>query len=53
MELFIVATLYQSARYINEFHQRASTTARQIADDENKIVLVDDGSPDNSLAVVA
>lgn len=49
MKLSIVATLYQSAPYIAEFHQRASTAACQLVGDDYEIVLVNDGSPDNSL----
>lgn len=49
MKLSIVATLYQSASYIAEFHQRASAAANQLVGDEYEIVLVNDGSPDNSL----
>jgi putative glycosyltransferase len=47
--LSFVATLYQSAPYISEFHRRASATARQLVSDDYEIVLVNDGSPDNSL----
>lgn len=49
MKLSIVATLYQSAPYINEFHERASAVARQLVGDDYEIILVNDGSPDNSL----
>lgn len=49
MKLSIVATLYQSAPYIAEFHRRATAVARQFAGDDYEIVLVNDGSPDNSL----
>lgn len=49
MKLSIVATLYQSALYISEFHRRASTAARQLVGDDYEIVLVNDGSLDNSL----
>jgi putative glycosyltransferase len=49
MKLSIVATLYQSAPYITEFHQRASAAARQLVGDDYEIILVNDGSPDNSL----
>ncbi len=49
MKLSIVATLYQSAPYIAEFHQRASAAARQLVGDNYEIVLVNDGSPDDSL----
>jgi len=49
LKLSIVATLYQSAPYIAEFHQRASAVAAQLAGEDYEIVLVNDGSPDNSL----
>ena len=49
MKLSMVATLYQSAPYINEFHERASATAKQLVVDDYEIVLVNDGSPDSSL----
>lgn len=49
MKLSIVATLYQSADYINEFYERASITAQQLVQDDYEIVFVNDGSPDNSL----
>jgi putative glycosyltransferase len=49
MKLSIVTTLYQSARYVNEFHERVSATAKQEVGDDFEIVLVNDGSPDNSL----
>lgn len=49
MKLSIVATLYQSAPYINEFHRRATAAARQVAGENYEIVFVNDGSPDNSL----
>jgi putative glycosyltransferase len=50
MKLSIVTTLYKSARYVEEFHRRASEAARRITDDY-EIVMVDDGSPDNSLDI--
>lgn len=49
MKLSIVATLYRSAPYIREFHERASATAKSLVGDDYEIVLVNDGSPDNSL----
>lgn len=49
MKLSIVTTLYQSSPYIREFHERASTTAQQLVDDDYEIVFVNDGSPDDSL----
>lgn len=49
MKLSIVATLYQSAPYIAEFYRRASAAAEQLVGDDYEIVLVNDGSPDDSL----
>jgi putative glycosyltransferase len=49
MNLSIVTTLYQSAPYILEFHQRASAAARQLVGEDYEIVFVNDGSPDHSL----
>lgn len=51
MKLSIVATLYQSTPYITEFHQRASAAAQQLAGEDYEIILVNDGSPDNSLDI--
>ena len=48
MKLSIVSTLYRSAPYLEEFHRRVSAAASQITDDY-EIVLVNDGSPDDSL----
>jgi putative glycosyltransferase len=49
MKLSIVATLYRSAPYIEEFYRRSSSVARQQAGEDYEIVLVNDGSPDDSL----
>lgn len=49
MKLSIVATLYQSAPYVLEFVQRAEVSAKALVGDDYEIVLVNDGSPDNSL----
>jgi len=49
MKLSIVTTLYRSAPYIEEFHRRTSEAARQFAGEEYEIVMVNDGSPDESL----
>lgn len=51
MKLSIAATLYQSAPYIIEFHQRATAVANQLVGEDYEIVLVNDGSPDNSLEI--
>lgn len=50
MKLSIITTLYRSAAYVEEFCRRASEAARPITDDY-EIVMVDDGSPDNSLDI--
>lgn len=49
MKLSIVATLFQSAQHIEEFHRRAGAAARSLVGDDFEIVLVNDGSPDQSL----
>lgn len=49
MKLSIVTTLYRSASLIDEFCSRAGTAARQVVENDYEIVLVNDGSPDNSL----
>ncbi|MBB3315503.1 putative glycosyltransferase [Rhizobium sp. BK181] len=49
MKLSVVATLYRSAPYLAEFYQRATSSAQKFAADDYEIVLVNDGSPDNSL----
>lgn len=51
MKISIVTTLYQSANYINEFCTRAASAARLLAGDSFEIILVNDGSPDNSLDI--
>ncbi len=51
MRLSVVATLYCSAPYLREFHQRVSDTARGFAGDSHEIILVNDGSPDESLSI--
>lgn len=49
MKLSIVASLYKSAPYIDEFHQRCTAVATDFAGEEYEILLVNDGSPDDSL----
>src|ERR1043166_6481550 len=48
MKLSIVTTLYNSAPYLVEFHSRCCAAAAQITNDL-ELILVNDGSPDNSL----
>jgi putative glycosyltransferase len=50
MQLSIVSTLYRSAAHLREFHARARAAAERIAGDW-ELILVDDGSPDESLAI--
>lgn len=48
MKISIVTTLYRSAAYVEEFHRRAMAAACAITDDV-ELIMVNDGSPDNSL----
>lgn len=48
MRISVVTTLYQSAPYIMEFHERIIDTLNKHTDDY-QIVYVNDGSPDESL----
>ena len=48
MKLSIVATLYLSAPYLQEFYTRISREAKRITLDY-ELILVNDGSPDDSL----
>ena len=51
MKLSIVTTLYRSEPYITEFYQRVCAVASQLVGDDFEIIIVNDGSPDNSLDV--
>ncbi|MDM0122299.1 glycosyltransferase family 2 protein [Variovorax arabinosiphilus] len=51
MKLSVVATLYRSAPYISEFCTRVAAAARALVGEDYEIVLVNDGSPDESLDV--
>ncbi len=50
LDLSVVTTLYYSANSLEEFCRRISLAASQITSDF-EIVLVDDGSPDNSIEI--
>lgn len=50
MKISIVTTLYRSAPYVEEFHRRATEAARKIANDV-ELIMVNDGSPDESLDI--
>lgn len=51
MKLSIVTTLYQSSKYIRDFHQKASKAAQELSENDYEIIFVNDGSPDNSLDI--
>ena len=51
MKLSIVTTLYQSSSYIDEFIARCQAAATAQVGDDYEIILVNDGSPDNSLEI--
>lgn len=48
MDLSVVTTIYHSADHLEEFYTRACAAAERVANDF-EIILVNDGSPDNSL----
>lgn len=48
MMLSIVATMFQSAQYVAPFCERVAAVANELAEDF-EIILVNDGSPDDSL----
>jgi putative glycosyltransferase len=50
MKLSIVTTLYNSSPTVEAFYRRAVATAESLTEDF-EIVMVDDGSPDNSLEI--
>src|SRR5690348_6827932 len=48
MKLSIVATLYRSAATVDEFYRRAMAAGEKLTD-RIELILVNDGSPDDSL----
>ena len=50
MKLSIVTSLYRGAPYLREFHERCCAAAAGITD-QFEIILVNDASPDESLAI--
>lgn len=50
MTLTVVTTLYYSAPYLEEFYARVKREVERITEDY-EIIFVNDGSPDNSLAI--
>jgi len=51
LKVSIVTTLYNSEQFIEEFYRRISIAVSEIASDY-EIIIVDDGSPDDSLEKV-
>jgi len=51
VKLSVVTTLYKSQSYVAEFHARVSKVARDLVGDAYEIVMVNDGSPDQSLDI--
>ena len=52
MKLSVVSTIYNSNKTIREFIQRAKNAVELIDIDEYEIVVVNDGSPDNSIDIL-
>jgi putative glycosyltransferase len=50
VDLSIVTTLYASAAYLGEFYARTCAVAERLTSDF-EVILVNDGSPDNSLEI--
>ena len=53
MKISIVTTLYYSEKYIEEFILRIKKTLNEYKFNNYEIILVNDGSPDNSLSVAS
>jgi putative glycosyltransferase len=51
VKLSVVTTLYCSADHLDEFHARSSAAAVSLAGDDYELIMVNDGSPDESLDV--
>jgi putative glycosyltransferase len=49
LSLSIVTSLYQSEEFLTEFHARCTAAATRLAGSSYEIILVNDGSPDQSL----
>lgn len=52
MKLSIVTTMYRSAPYLREFHDRVTRVAAEITPDF-EVIYVNDGSPDDSQVIAA
>lgn len=51
MHISIVTTIYNSSEYINEFYERIVNAASLAGVKEFEIIIVDDGSSDNSVQI--
>ena len=51
MKLSVVSTLYYSASSLLDFYNRIKAEAIKVAPDSHEIILVNDGSPDESLSI--
>src|SRR5215204_3650715 len=49
LSVSIVTSLYQSEEFLTEFHARCTAAATRLAGSSYEIILVNDGSPDQSL----
>src|SRR5262245_3505179 len=49
LTLSIVTSLYQSEEFLTEFHTRCTAAATRLAGSSYEIIVVNDGSPDQSL----
>jgi putative glycosyltransferase len=50
MKISVVTPLYRSAEHVAELHARTAAAVQAAGATEHEIVLVNDGSPDDSLA---
>jgi putative glycosyltransferase len=51
MKISVVAPLYKSAPYLSELHRRSVAAIRAAGIDDYEFIFVNDGSPDDSLAI--
>lgn len=49
--LTVVTTMYRSSPYLEEFYRRVSAEARALVGESYELLFVNDGSPDDSLAL--
>ncbi|MBC2382893.1 glycosyltransferase family 2 protein [Pseudomonas sp. WS 5106] len=49
MKLSVITTLYKSSMFLEEFCQRAISAAQKLVGDDYELILINDGSPDDSI----